>query len=245
VAGLSSVDGGAMKAVILAGGKGTRLYPYTVVFPKPLVPIGDKPIIEVMLRQLRRAGIDDITISVGHLAELLLAFLGDGSKFGLKISYVSEDKPLGTIGPLGLIKDLPEKFLLMNGDVLTDLDYLQLFHSHEQSGAAVSIATFRKQVPIDLGVIVAKDGLLVDYIEKPTYGYDVSMGVYALSRSVVRHIPPGEYFDFPMLIKTLLAHNEPVRSYPFSGIWLDIGRPADYEEAQRTFSTLRERILPE
>ena len=233
-----------MKAVILAGGRGTRLYPYTVVFPKPLVPIGDKPIIEIMLQQLQRAGIEDITISVGHLAELLMAFLGDGQKFGVRIEYVREDEPLGTVGPLRLIKDLPEHFLLMNGDVLTDLDYGQLFRAHVAGAAAVSIATYRRNVAIDLGVLVAKDGLLTEYIEKPTHIFDVSMGVYALNRSVLELIPAGVYFDFPMLIHTLLARGEPVRSYPFNGIWLDIGRAADYEEAQKTFASLREKILP-
>jgi NDP-sugar pyrophosphorylase family protein len=233
-----------MRAVILAGGRGTRLYPYTVVFPKPLVPIGDKPIIEIMLQQLKGAGIEDITISVGHLAELLMAFLGDGQKFGVRIEYVREDEPLGTVGPLRLVKDLPEHFLLMNGDVLTDLDYGQLFRFHVAGDAAVSIATYRRNVAIDLGVLVAKDGLLTEYIEKPTHSFDVSMGVYAVNRSVLELIPAGAYFDFPMLIHTLLARGEPVRSYPFNGIWLDIGRAADYEEAQKTFASLREKILP-
>jgi NDP-sugar pyrophosphorylase family protein len=234
-----------MRAFILAGGKGTRLYPYTVTFPKPLVPIGDMPIIEIMLRQLSAAGVTDVSISVGHLAELLEAYLRDGAKLGVQIRYVREDKPLGTIGPLTLVTDLPEHFLLMNGDVLTDLDYSSFYRSHVESGALVSISTYRKKVPIDLGVLVSEGGRVVDYLEKPTYTYDVSMGVYALSRDVLQHIPRGEYFDFPSLIKVLLARRQPVRAAFFDGIWLDIGRPTDYQEAQETFSALRDRLLPQ
>ena len=233
-----------MRAFILAGGKGTRLYPYTVTFPKPLVPIGDMPIIEIMLRQLRAAGITELTISVGHLSELMDAYLGDGAKLGVQIRYVREDKPLGTIGPLALVDDLPEHFLLMNGDVLTDLDYAAFYRSHVSSGALVSISTYREKVPIDLGVLVSEAGQVVDYLEKPTYTYEVSMGVYALSKDVLEHIPRGEYFDFPSLIQALLAKRKLVRSVFFDGIWLDIGRPTDYQEAQETFSALRSRLLP-
>jgi NDP-mannose synthase len=233
-----------MKAIILAGGKGTRLRPYTVSLPKPLVPIGEKPIIEIMLRQLHRAGVRDVTVSVGHLAELMMSFLGDGSQFGLSVRYVREDEPLGTVGPLRLVKDLPENFLLMNGDVLTDLSYKDLFESHVASGARVSISAFRKKVNIDLGVLISNEGRVTDYVEKPTYTYDVSMGVYAINHSVLSHIPEGKYFDFPMLIHALLKAGEFVRTVPFDGIWLDIGRPADYEEAQKTFAEMGERILP-
>jgi NDP-sugar pyrophosphorylase family protein len=234
-----------MKAVILAGGKGTRLYPYTVSLPKPLVPIGERPIVEIMLRQLRRAGVVEATVSVGHLAELMMSFLGDGKSLGVAIDYVREDKPLGTVGPLRLVRDLPENFLLMNGDVLTDLDYRALFEGHVASGAAVSISTYHKKVNVDLGVLVSDNGRVTKYVEKPTYVYDVSMGVYALNRSVLGRIPEGEYFDFPMLINALLDAGQFVRAVPFDGIWLDIGRPADYEEAQRTFAELGARILPE
>ena len=233
-----------MQAVILAGGKGTRLYPYTVSLPKPLVPIGEKPIIEIMLRQLHRAGVRDVTVSVGHLAEIMMSFLGDGSQFDLNIRYVREDNPLGTVGPLRLVEELPENFLLMNGDVLTNLSYANLFESHVQSGARISISAYRKKVNIDLGVLVSTDGRVTDYVEKPTYTYDVSMGVYALNRSVLSHIPEGTYFDFPMLIHALLKSGEFVRTVPFDGIWFDIGRPADYEEAQKTFADLGDRILP-
>lgn len=233
-----------MRAILLAGGKGTRLHPYTVALPKPLVPIDDLPIIEVLLRQLRHYGAVDVTVSIGHLAEILTAFLGNGSKFGLNLDYVREDFPLGTVGPLKLIADLPEQFLLMNGDVLTDLDYARFFQDHLDSGAEVSIAAFRKVVNIDLGLLQTKDRWLVDYIEKPNVPYEVSMGVYAIRRSALDLLPENRYFDFPMLVKALLAAGRKVRTYPFDGIWLDIGRPSDYEEAQTTFKNLKDRLLP-
>ena len=233
-----------MRAILLAGGKGTRLYPYTVALPKPLVPIDDLPIIEVLLRQLKHYGVGEVTVSIGHLAEILTAFLGNGSKFGLKLDYVREDFPLGTVGPLKLITDLPEQFMLMNGDVLTDLDYAQFFADHLQSDAEVTIASFQKVVNIDLGVIKSDQRQVVDYIEKPKLPYEVSMGVYAIRRTALDLLPENKYFDFPMLIKALLAAGRKVRVYPFTGIWLDIGRPSDYEEAQNTFRNMRDRLLP-
>lgn len=233
-----------MKTILLAGGKGTRLYPYTVALPKPLVPIDDLPIIEILLRQLRHYGARDVTVSIGHLAEILTAFIGNGSKFGLNIDYVRESFPLGTVGPIKLVSDLPDHFLLMNGDVLTDLDYSKFFEEHLRSGAEVSIACYRKTVAIDLGVIKSKEKVVIDYIEKPNMPYEVSMGVYAISKSTLDLVPENSYFDFPMLIKALLAASRPVHTYPFEGIWLDIGRPTDYEEAQKTFQSLRTRILP-
>lgn len=234
-----------MKAVILAGGKGTRLYPYTTVFPKPLVPIDDKPIIEIMLWQLTAHGINSVTVSVGHLAELLMAFLGKGEKFGIPVEYVSEDKPMGTVAPLTLIKDLPEDFFLMNGDVLTNLNYKDLFEFHKANKCALTIATYSKEVKVDLGVLVTDgENLITAYIEKPTYNYKVSMGVYVFNRSVIQYIPRDEYYDFPTLVKFLLHRKIKVMSYPFNDIWLDIGRPADYEEAQNVFKSQRDKLLP-
>jgi NDP-sugar pyrophosphorylase family protein len=231
-----------MKTVILAGGRGTRLRPYSVVFPKPLVPIGDKPILEIILAQLRRAGARDVTVSVGHLAELLMAFFGDGAKLGLSIRYVREDQPLGTVGPLHLVPDLPDDFLLMNGDILTDLDYGALFSGHVTSGAALSIATYKKSMHVDLGVLESEGARVTAYFEKPTYVYEVSTGVYAVKKSVLGYVPRGEYFDFPMLVTRLLAAGEFVRSVPHDGIWLDIGRPADYDEALSVFADKRDRL---
>jgi NDP-sugar pyrophosphorylase family protein len=210
-----------MRAIILAGGKGTRLRPYTTVLPKPLMPIGDMPILEVVLRQLKVAGITHVTMAVGYLGELLQAFFGDGRRLGLKIDYSLEEKPLGTVGPLTLIGGLTDTFMLMNGDVLTTLDYRELLGFHRDRGATATIASYVRNVRIDFGVIETDEqGYLADYIEKPTFDYRVSMGVYVFEPAVLGYLKPREYCDFPDLIKTLVADKRKVASYPFSGYWL-------------------------
>ena len=234
-----------MRAIILAGGKGTRLLPYTTVLPKPLMPIGDMPILEVVLRQLKAAGIDRVTMAVGHLAELLQAFFGDGKRFGLPIDYSIEEKPLGTVGPLTLIPDLGGTLLMMNGDILTTLDYRDLIERHRESGAIVTIASYVRQVKIDFGVIEADAAnVLTRYVEKPKLDYRVSMGVYVFEPEVLRYLRPGQYHDFPDLVKTLIAEGKKVVSYPFSGYWLDMGRPDDYARAVEEFESRRTEFLP-
>ena len=234
-------------AVILAGGKGTRLYPYTVTFPKPLVPVADMPILEIVIRQLKKAGFTHITMAVGHLAELLMAYFGDGSKWDVVIRYSREDKPLGTVGPLKLIPDLDQApFLVMNGDVLTDLDYQQLWSYHQQEECAVTIASHTRDVRIDLGVLTVRDDYqLSGYLEKPVYHYQVSMGIYIFSPQVLQYVPDNEYYDFPTLILQLLQKEQCVKVYPFAGYWLDIGRPDDYAEATAQFQALRAKFVPE
>ncbi|MFN8060127.1 MAG: sugar phosphate nucleotidyltransferase [Vicinamibacterales bacterium] len=235
-----------MKAVILAGGKGRRLAPYTTVLPKPLMPIGDMPILEVVLRQLKRASIDEVIIAIGHLGELIRVFFGDGSRLGLPIRYVTEDTPLGTVGPLAFIENLSETFLLMNGDVLTTLDYGALVAAHRAGRATATIAIHERPVHIDYGVLeVDEANRLTNFIEKPTLKYRVSMGVYAFERSVVRHVERGRPLDFPDLVKKLLREGEPVMGYPFDGYWLDIGRPDDYARAVEEFEARRTDFLGE
>ncbi len=237
-----------MRAVILAGGKGQRLRPYTTVLPKPLMPIGDMPILEVVLRQLKRAGITRVTMAVGHLAELLQAFFADGRRLGLDIDYSIEDRPLGTVGPLTLIPGLEDAgtFLMMNGDVLTTLDYRALIRRHLDSRAAATIATYRREVKIDFGVIETNsDERLTGYVEKPSFDYRVSMGVYCFDARVLRLLEHAVYRDFPDLVKSLIAAGEPVLSYGFDGYWLDIGRPDDYATAIEEFETHRHLFLPE
>lgn len=237
-----------MRAVILAGGKGQRLRPYTTVLPKPLMPIGDMPILEVVLRQLKAAGVTRVTMAVGHLAELLQAFFGDGRRFGLQIDYSFEEKPLGTVGPLALIPSLAEEsdFLMMNGDVLTTIDYSQLIARHRSSGADVTIATYRREVKIDFGVIeTGADDMLSGYVEKPRFDYRVSMGIYCFNAKVLGRLKAGDYVDFPDLVKTLIAAGHPVASYPFDGYWLDMGRPDDYATAIEEFESRRNEFLPQ
>ncbi len=235
-----------MKAVILAGGKGTRLRPYTTIFPKPLMPIGDMPILEIMLRQMKRAGVDEVILTVGHLSELLRAFFGDGEKLGLKIHYSYEEKPLGTAGPLALIEGLDETFLVANGDVLTTLNLSELVADHRQAGAVATIAMHARQVKIDLGVLEYDEDLrLTRYIEKPHYDFHVSMGIYVFEPSVLGLIPKNEYLDFPDLVQRLIAADECVKGFRFDGYWQDLGRPDDYEQAVAEFDQMRGQILGE
>jgi NDP-sugar pyrophosphorylase family protein len=233
-----------MQAVILAGGKGRRLAPYTNILPKPLVPIGDMPIVEVLIRQLKRYGIDEITLAVGHLSQLLVAYFGDGSRLGVRIRYSREEVPLGTVGPLALIPPPRESFLVMNGDVLTALDFGDLVAFHRRLGALATIAMHRRVNCIDLGVIECDGGhRIVRYVEKPTREYNVSMGIYVFEPRLLDYVPAGEYLDFPDLVTRLLAADEPVVAYPYDGYWQDLGRPDDYEQAVQDFDRLRDQLL--
>jgi len=217
-----------MRAVVLAGGKGRRLEPYTISFPKPLVPVDNMPILEIVCRQLAACGFKRVTMAVGHLAELLVAYFGDGSRWGLEIDYSREDEPLGTVAPLALIDDLPETFLVMNGDVLTTLKYDQLVAYHERSGAALTIACHRCSTQIDLGIIEFNGQMHVTgYREKPTLSYDVSMGVYVFNRSVLDRVEPGQYLDFPRMVNLMLDRDLPIKVFLSDDLWLDIGRPED------------------
>jgi len=235
-----------MKAVVLAGGKGTRLAPYTKILPKPLMPIDDMPILEILLRQMKRAGIEEVILTVGHLSELFRAFFQNGERFGLNIQYSFEKEPLGTAGPLSLINYLDETFLVTNGDVLTNLDIQTLIDFHHKSGGIATIAAFERRVKIDLGVIHYNGAHeVVGYYEKPSYNFSVSMGIYVFEPGVLGYIPYNRYLDFPNLVKKLLEAGERVISYPFDGYWMDLGREDDYEQAVKDFSTLKSQILGE
>lgn len=235
-----------MQAIVLAGGQGTRLKPYTTVLPKPLVPVGELPICEIVVRQLRAYGFRRVVFAVNHLAELIQAFFGDGRRWGMDITYAREDRPLGTAGPIGNVQPLDPTFLVMNGDILTDLDYRDLVNAHRTSGAAVTLSAFAKSVPVSLGVIETDaEHRLTGYVEKPTLHYRVSMGVYVMDRSVREIVSPGQSLDLPDLLKILVARGGHVHCHPFAGEWFDIGRPEDYEEAVKRFEQHPERFLPE
>jgi NDP-sugar pyrophosphorylase family protein len=232
------------RAILLAGGKGTRLRPHTVVLPKPLMPIGEYPIIEVVIRQLIHAGFERITLAVNHHAELIKAFFGDGSKWGVPIDYSLEDKPLGTMGPLRLIRDLPDHFLVMNGDILTDLDFAQFYEQHVSADDLFTISSHHRQHVIDYGVLETAADQLVGFREKPTTAYEVSMGIYMVSRRVVNLIPEGRLYGFDNLMLDLLARDGGrVHVRRFDGYWLDIGRPDDYAQAIEQFEAMRARFL--
>ena len=235
-----------VRVVILAGGKGTRLKPYTTVFPKPLMPIGQMPILEVVLRQLKYFGFQKITLSVNHMAELIQTFFGNGEKLGLEISYCMEDNPLGTAGSISLVENLTEHFLVMNGDLLTTLDYRAMMTQHIQSGAQATIGVFPREVKIDFGVLdISEKGELQNYREKPCFEYMVSMGVNAFHKSVLDFIPPKEYLDIPTLMMNLKNSGIKVMTFHSGCEWLDIGRPDDYEKAAELFEHSKHNYLRE
>ncbi len=234
-----------MHAVILAGGKGVRLRPYTTCLPKPLVPIGDEcAILEIVLRQLAAQGFRAVTVAIGHLGHLIRSYVGDGGQWGLRVDYAAEESPLGTIGPLlPLLDRLPAEFLVMNGDVLTDLDFAGLLGQHRTDGAPLTVATYRRRVEIDFGVLHTDQRRVVRFSEKPAIDYEVSMGVYGMSRETLRRYPPGLPLGFDELILDLLEAGTPPRAYGCDGYWLDIGRPDDYDRANAEFGVLRPALL--
>lgn len=238
-----------MRAVVLAGGQGTRLRPYTAVLPKPLMPVGDRPILDIVMRQLQRTGFERVTIATGYLAELIEVFFADGASYGLAIDYHRESDPLGTVGALADIEGLDEPFLVMNGDVLTDLDYGVLLRGHAESGAAATISVTRREVEISLGVLETEDAGEPDRVtgwrEKPTVPYDASMGVYCFSPVALEYIERAVPLNLPDLVLRLVAAGERVRAARTDAYWLDIGTPSDYEQATEAFERLRGQLLPD
>ena len=238
------------QAVVLAGGKGSRLAPYTTVLPKPLLPVGDKAILDVVVQQLSGYGFTELTFAVGYLSHLIRAVFGDGSAHGVSIAYHEELVPLGTAGPLGTIEGLDDTFLVMNGDVLTSLDYGQLYDTHRNTGNLLTIATHRRVVRTDYGVIHSdgSDGAtnrVIGYEEKPEIPYTVSMGVYVAEPGVLDYIPSEEPLDIPQLVLRMLEDGAKVGSYLFDGYWLDIGRHEDYEKAIIEYERLKHLFVRE
>ena len=233
-----------MRAIILAGGKGTRLRPYTTLIPKPLVPLGGKySILEIIIMQLVESGFTHITLAVNHLSQLIMAYFGDGERLGVKIDYSLEEGELSTIGPLTLIDDLPENFLVMNGDILCDLKYKEFFDAHVAAGSRISVSAFRREVKIDFGVLrYGENGRLNEFQEKPQYDFDVSMGIYCINKSVIDALPRGERYGFDDLMIDSLENKQAIDIRPFSGYWLDIGRPDDYEYADENFTELAAKL---
>lgn len=231
-----------MEAVVLAGGKGTRLRLLTADLPKPLVPIGKHPIIEILISRLAGSGVSRVHMAVNHLADKIEAVVGDGSRFGLKIIYSREDEPLSTIGPLTLLENLPGNFLIVNGDLLCDIDFSKFFEFHLSSGHHLTVATYQRKDVIDYGVLqVDSDGLVTEFAEKPVYQFTVSTGIYAMNKLLLDRIPRGR-FGFDDLMRMMLAENLPIATVPHEGYWLDVGRPDDYDRALQDAS-LFERWL--
>ncbi len=236
-----------LKAIILAGGKGTRLAPYTTVFPKPLVPLGQRPILDIIIRQLAYFGFNDIVLTVGYLSELIQAYFQTTNKNleHVNITYFKEKEPTGTAGSLASIPGLDDTFLVMNGDILTSLDYSKLVDYHKEMGGVLTVGMHKKEVKLDLGVIETdKDGLITDYIEKPEKIYSVSMGIYVYEPVVLKYIEKGDYRDCPELVLRLLDNGEEVVGYPSDDHWMDIGCQDDYVSAQEDFERLKNKLLP-
>lgn len=232
------------QAILLAGGKGTRLRPYTTVLPKPLMPIGEHAILEILIKKLKNSGITDIIIATGYLAHIIEAYFANGEKYDVNITYSHEDKPLGTAGPLKLAEGLDDQFLVMNGDLLTDLSFRDLTEFHIKNENEVTVCIYEKKVKIDLGVIkLDEENKIEDYIEKPTYNFNVSMGIYAMNKSILNYIPDNSYFDLPDLILQLIEKKTRLGGYMFTGTWLDIGKPDDYQLALDLFESDEKNIF--
>ena len=233
-----------MEAVILAGGQGTRLVPYTADLPKALVPVCGKPVVEILLHRLKLSGVTKAYLAVNHRADQIRTVLGDGQRLGLNISYSEEPTPLSTVGPITLIPSLPEHFLVANADILTDLDFRMLTERHRQSGCNLTVAIYKRTEKIDYGVLdVGSDSRVTGFSEKPDYHFSVSMGVYVFSGAVLEFVPHGKPFGFDDLMRTLIEKRQPINTLLHRGFWLDIGRVDDYQRANsRDIQSVRDLL---
>lgn len=232
-----------MVAVILAGGQGSRLRPLTDDLPKALVPVAGYPVISILLTQLARSGVHTAHLCVNHLSEQIEAVVGDGSRFGLRVLYSREPIPLGTIGPLRLIQDLPEQFIVLNADLLTDLPFQNFFAHHRRSSRLLTVAVQQRVEPIDFGVLTLNGDRVVSFAEKPNHSVVVSVGVYAMHRRILSIVPEHRKYGFDHLMQDVLASNEAIGSFVHDGFWLDIGRPTDYLAAQAEEARIRQWLV--
>jgi NDP-sugar pyrophosphorylase family protein len=230
--------------VILAGGKGTRLMPYTTALPKPLMPVGEYPILDILLRQLSSQGFRRITLAVGHLAGLIQAYFKQGQDWGVEIDYAYETTPLGTAGPIAKLPREQRALLVLNGDLLTNIDFSRLVRFHYENRAVATIASKRRTETVQFGVVEAgPNGQITEFKEKPSHDYLVSMGMYVFSPAVREYIPRSQKFDFPELVQRLLSNNQRVLAYENEAYWMDIGRPDDYERANEDFPKMESVFL--
>jgi NDP-mannose synthase len=223
-----------MRAVILAGGLGMRLRPYTAILPKPLLPVGERPVIEHILRRLQSFGVERVDLAVAHLGDLIRVYLTEATDLATELELVWhwEGEPLGTAGALRMIPDLDETFVVMNGDILTTLDLAGLVDAHRRAGASLTVAMRQQRIDVELGVIESEGGRITSYLEKPTLHYDVSMGVYVYEPAALDHLPDGPC-QFPELVHRLLGAGRPVATYRSDADWFDIGTFREYERALR------------
>jgi len=208
------------------------------------MPVGEHAILEIIIRQLLACGVTKITLAVNHMSDIIMAFVGDGKKFGVEIAYSFEDKPLSTVGPIKMISGLPEHFLVMNGDILTDLPSADLYARHLNAGVDLTVAVYQRDTRIDFGVLEVDRTVnrVIGFREKPTYHFDVSMGIYAFSHTLLERVPPNKAYGFDALVLGMLRDKRPIQVYPYDGYWLDIGRPDDYDQANQDVDKLQHLI---
>lgn len=233
-----------MIAVIQAGGKGTRLQPYTFVMPKPLMPVGESPVLEILLRWLRRSGIKKTIITTGYLGHLIRSLCSNGHNFDINISFSQEPEPLGTLGGLTLIKpELCETFITVNGDLITDLNLREFISFHRSHGGLITVGVTEKNVKLDLGVLDASEGIVSNFREKPTIPFKVSMGIYCMEPGILELIPNGMAFGFDDLMHEMLDRKIPIHVFEHHGLWWDIGREEDFRHAQTVFTKEYKSII--
>lgn len=226
------------RAVILAGGLGSRLKPLTQVIPKPLLPIGEKSVLEIQIERLGRHGFTEIYIATNYKADYVESFIGNGQRLGVSVVFSRETIPLGTCGPLSLLKEnLSEPFLLMNGDILSTIDFARMFSCGGQRQCALTVATKELRTPFNFGTVKTKDDLIVDIEEKPNLTIEILAGIYYMTPEIFRFVPSGAYFGIDHLIRRMLSEGAPIGRYQMTEYWLDIGRLDDYNEAQAAYDT--------
>ena len=234
-----------MRAIILAGGKGIRLRPFTTLIPKPLVPVGEKySILEIIIMQLKRDGFNHITLAVNHLSHLIMAYFGDGSRWGVNLDYSIEEEELSTIAPLSLIKDLPHDFLVMNGDVLCDLNFKLFFNSHISSNADVTVCTAIRKYKIDFGTFEFDGNKnVIGFKEKPEYFYHAAAGIYCINKKIKNDLLVGVRYGFDDLMNDALKGRYKINTFSHNGFWSDIGKPADYDYVNENFIDIENNLL--
>lgn len=222
-----------MKAVILAGGLGVRLKPFTEAIPKPLLPIGERSVLEIQIQHLARYSFNEIYIATYYKADYVESFIGNGEKLGLTIKFSKEEKPLGTCGPLSLLKnELTQPFILMNGDILSTINFKKLYEYGESQDSDLTVVTKEIRTPFNFGKVSSKGNLIVDMEEKPDLELEILAGIYFMKPSIFKYIPENEYFGIDHLIKKMLSLSVPISKYLMHEYWLDIGVLDDYSEAQ-------------
>ena len=221
-----------LEAVIMAGGTGTRLRPLTEDLPKPMLPVGDRPLLELIIDQLRQAGIKQVHLTTHYKRDLIAQHFGDGASFGVDINYVEEERPQGTAGALSRLDGLTGPLLVINGDILTQVDFRALLDFHQEHQAELTVAVREYESSVPYGV-VETDGVAVTAIrEKPVTRHLINAGIYLLEPEVHKHIPPSQPYDMPDLINYLLSQGRRVVSFPIREYWLDIGQQEEYQQAQ-------------